>query len=246
VLHYQPLVDLRDGRVVAVEALVRWRHPTRGLVEPADFIPAAERIGLIVPLGRWVLREACRQAAAWRSQGTPAPPAVTVNVSARQLKEPGFVAEVADALGDEGLDPASLVVEITETAVVEHGPVLDALRDLHALGVRLALDDFGTGHSSLGQLLRCPVDLLKVDRSFVDGVSGSREQTAVAAAISQMALALGLEAVAEGIETRAQADRLRELGYRLGQGYYFSEPLPPERLAGLPWTPRPTAVYPSY
>lgn len=224
---YQPIVRLPDGRVVGAEALVRWRHPTRGLMPPTDFIPTAERTGLIVPLGRRVLRQACRQAAAWRHvHGDAAPGTVSVNIAARQLQEPGFVGEVAAALRDAGLEPRHLVVEATETAVLQGGRVVEALQALHNLGVRLALDDFGTGHSSLDLLRTCPVHILKLDKSFVDGVTGAARQAAVAAAIVQMAQALGLDAVAEGIETPAQAERLWQLGYRLGQGFHFATPLP--------------------
>jgi diguanylate cyclase (GGDEF)-like protein len=233
-LVYQPIVRLPDGRIVGAEALVRWRHPTRGSVPPAEFIPTAERTGLIVPLGRRVLRQACRQAAAWRQlHGDAAPATISVNVAARQLQEPGFVGEVADALRDAGLEPRHLVVEATETAVLKGGQVLAALRELHDLGVRLALDDFGTGHSSLGLLRTCPVDILKLDKSFVDGVTGAEQQAAVAAAIARMAQALGLDAVAEGIETKAQAERLWELGYRLGQGFNFARPLPADEVGRL-------------
>jgi diguanylate cyclase (GGDEF)-like protein len=233
-LVYQPIVRLPDGRIVGAEALLRWRHPTRGPVAPAEFIPTAERTGLIVPLGRAVLRQACRQAAAWRrAHGDAAPATVSVNVAARQLQEPGFAGEVAGALREAGLAPERLVVEATETAVLKGGQVLATLQALHDLGVRLALDDFGTGQSSLGLLRTCPVDILKLDKSFVDGVTGAEQQAAVAAAIARMAQALGLDAVAEGIETSAQAERLWELGYRLGQGFVFARPLPAEELGRL-------------
>jgi diguanylate cyclase len=233
-LVYQPIVRLPDGRVVGVEALLRWRHPTRGPVPPAEFIPTAERTGLIVPLGRKVLRQACRQAAEWRrAHGDAALATISVNVAARQLQEPGFVGEVAAALREAGLEPQHLVVEATETAVLKGGQVLATLQALHDLGVRLALDDFGTGHSSLGLLRTCPVDILKLDKSFVDGVTGAEQQAAVAAAIARMAQALGLDAVAEGIETKAQAERLWELGYRLGQGFHFARPLPAHEVGRL-------------
>jgi EAL domain-containing protein (putative c-di-GMP-specific phosphodiesterase class I) len=227
-------VRLPNGRVVGVEALLRWRHPTRGPVPPAEFIPTAERTGLIVPLGRKVLRQACRQAAEWRrAHGDAALATISVNVAARQLQEPGFVGEVAAALREAGLEPQHLVVEATETAVLKGGQVLATLQALHDLGVRLALDDFGTGHSSLGLLRTCPVDILKLDKSFVDGVTGAEQQAAVAAAIARMAQALGLDAVAEGIETKAQAERLWELGYRLGQGFHFARPLPAHEVGRL-------------
>jgi diguanylate cyclase len=227
---YQPIVELPGGQLVGVEALVRWRHPTRGNLLPTVFIPAAERTGLIVPLGHWVLEQACRQAAAW-VDGPPL--SMSVNVSARQLQEHGFADNVAAVLAETGLPPSRLTIEVTETAVLTGGHVLRTLRELHEHGIRLALDDFGTGQSSLGLLRTCPVDSLKLDKSFVDEITESSRRPAVATAIIQMAQALGLDAVAEGIETEAQAVRLRRLGYRLGQGYHFARPLPAEEIAAL-------------
>jgi diguanylate cyclase (GGDEF)-like protein len=230
-LLYQPIVGIADRRAVGVEALVRWRHPVRGLVPPAEFVPAAERTGLIVPLGRWVLREACRQQARWRgAHGDEAPQSVSVNVSGRQLLEPGFADEVADAVHENGLRPHDLVVEVTETAVLTGRQVLDTLHALRRFGVRIALDDFGTGQSSLGLIQSCPVDVLKLDKSFVDGITGGDRHTAVATAVAQIALAMGLPAVAEGIESQQQADELWRLGYRLGQGYHLVPPLSAEQL----------------
>jgi EAL domain-containing protein (putative c-di-GMP-specific phosphodiesterase class I) len=196
---------------------------------PALFIPAAERTGLIVPLGQWVLEQACRQAAAWAGP----PISINVNVSARQLQEPGFAGNVIAALAETGLPPGRLTIEVTETAVLTGGHVLGALRELHEHGIRLALDDFGTGQSSLGLLRTCPVDILKLDKSFVDEITDSTQRPAVATAIIQMAHALGLAAVAEGVETGAQAIRLRRLGYRFGQGYHFGPPLPGDAIPRL-------------
>jgi diguanylate cyclase (GGDEF)-like protein/PAS domain S-box-containing protein len=233
-LVYQPIVSLPDGGIAGVEALARWDQPTRGPVPPLEFIPVAERTGLIVPLGRWVLQEACRQAAAWRrAHGDAAPAIVSVNVAARQLQEPGFVNDVVDALRQAGLEPHHLVIEATESAVLKGGQVLEALRGLHALGVRLALDDFGTGQSSLGLLQTCPVSILKLDKSFVDAIADAEPQAAVATAVILTAQALGLDTIAEGIETAEQAGRLWELGYRLGQGYHFARPLAAEEVALL-------------
>jgi diguanylate cyclase (GGDEF)-like protein len=229
-LLYQPVFDLESGRISGVEALARWKHPVRGFVSPGDFIPVAERSGLIVPLGAWVLREACGQLAAWQAEhGDAAIRAINVNVAARQLRDPAFVDEVARVLGETGLRPRNLVLEVTESSVVEGRQVRESLEALHELGVRLALDDFGTGQSSLSLLRAFPVDVLKLDKSFVDGICDGedRGRLAVAAAVAQLAEYLQLSAVAEGIETEAQMDRLREMGYRLGQGFHLARPLPP-------------------
>ncbi|GAA3457788.1 putative bifunctional diguanylate cyclase/phosphodiesterase [Dactylosporangium matsuzakiense] len=237
-LVYQPIVGLPGGEIRGVEALVRWHHPTRGVVSPAQFIPVAERTGLIVPIGAWVLREACHQAAEWtRALGAAAPAKISVNASARQLLEPTFTDTVSMVLQESALPASRLNIEITETAVFGGGRALDTVRALHAQGVKIALDDFGTGHSSLGLLRTCPVDVLKVDKSFVDGVTGTVEQEAIATSIREIARALRLEAVAEGVETQAQATRLTELGYTLAQGFYFSRPRPPEEIPPL-CTPR--------
>jgi diguanylate cyclase (GGDEF)-like protein/PAS domain S-box-containing protein len=223
-LEYQPIVALPDARVLAVEALARWHHPTRGLVGPDCFIPVAESTGLVGRLGQWVLLEACRRASSWGDNGDAA--SVAVNVSARQLREPDFADLVGCALRASGLPPRRLVIEVTETAVFDSEPGLRALRRVRELGVRVALDDFGTGHSSLGLLRTCPVDIIKVDKSFVEGVTGTDEQAAIATSLVQIAAALHLKAIAEGVETRAQAARLHQLGYRYAQGFHFSRPLP--------------------
>ncbi|XVU20753.1 putative bifunctional diguanylate cyclase/phosphodiesterase [Actinoplanes sp. CA-054009] len=223
---YQPIVELPTGRVAAVEALVRWEHPQRGMVSPADFIPVAERNGLIVELGEWILRTACHRMAAWRtSLGPLAPDRVSVNVSARQLARHGFAATVAGALAETGLPAQCLAVEMTETAVFEGGQAVVTLNELRALGVRIALDDFGTGHSSLNLLQTVPVDILKVDKSFVDNITEAGRHTVIAEALIQVSRGLGLAAVAEGVETAAQAEALHRLGYRLLQGYYFGRPV---------------------
>ncbi|MEV4641920.1 bifunctional diguanylate cyclase/phosphodiesterase [Actinoplanes sp. NPDC049548] len=235
-LMYQPVFDITTGRMSGAEALVRWHHPVRGNVSPGDFIPVAERSGLIVPLGAWVLREACEQLARWHAEYGPAAiRSINVNVAARQLRETGFVDQVAAVLSDTGLVPANLVLEVTESSVVEGRQVRDTLQALHELGVRLALDDFGTGQSSLSLLRAFPVDVLKLDKSFVDGISDGedRGRLAVAAAVAQLAEYLNLYAVAEGIENAAQLERLRQMGYRLGQGYFMAKPLPPAEMAAL-------------
>ncbi|GGN20754.1 diguanylate cyclase (GGDEF)-like protein [Actinoplanes campanulatus] len=235
-LLYQPVYDLVTGRMHGAEALVRWQHPERGFVSPADFIPVAERSGLIVPLGAWVLREACTQLARWRdSLKDGAVEAINVNVAVRQLREAGFVDEVAAVLSDTGLTPHHLIIEVTESSVADGPQVNETLHDLHEMGVRLALDDFGTGQSSLSLLRAFPVDVLKLDKSFVDGIAAGadRGRLAVAAAVAQLAEHLDLKAVAEGIESRAQLERLRDMGYRYGQGYLMAKPLPADECAAL-------------
>jgi EAL domain-containing protein (putative c-di-GMP-specific phosphodiesterase class I) len=230
-LVYQPIVRLPDGAWSGLETLVRWP----GRAGPDVFVPIAERTGLIVPLGDWILRTALRQFADWtEAYGAGAPQEIAVNVSARQLREPGYADTVRAALEECGVRPDHLVVEVTETAVFDGGPAVDALLDLVRLGVRVALDDFGTGHSSLGLLRTVPVDILKVDKSFVDGIGGSSEEAVIATAMIQITQGLHLHAVAEGVETAEQAETLHRLGYRFAQGYHFARPLPPADIeAGL-------------
>jgi EAL domain-containing protein (putative c-di-GMP-specific phosphodiesterase class I) len=231
-LVYQPIVTMPDGELAGVEALVRWTHPVRGAIPPGVFIPAAEGTGLIVPLGAWILAEACAQAMRWRSTlGAAAPRTVSVNVSARQLREDGFAAEVGEVLRRTGLPPEALTVEVTETAVFDGGQALNELRAIAALGVRIALDDFGTGHSSLGLLRTCPADIIKIDKSFVDDVTSLGQEAVVVAALIQICDGMGLRAVAEGVETAEQASELHRLGYRYAQGYYFARPMPAEDIA---------------
>jgi EAL domain-containing protein (putative c-di-GMP-specific phosphodiesterase class I) len=224
-LVYQPIVELPTGVVTSVESLVRWRHPERGTVSPVDFIPVAERNGLIIELGQWILRTACEQYRTWHLRGV-APGHIAVNVSARQLAEPGFVDSVAAVLSETGMSPHHLVVEITETAVFGGGVAVRAVHELNELGVAIALDDFGTGHSSLGILQSVPVRILKVDKSFVDNVTVSDRHAVIASSLIQLTRGLGLIAVAEGVETPAQAAELYRLGYRRAQGYHFGRPVP--------------------
>jgi diguanylate cyclase (GGDEF)-like protein len=238
VLHYQPIAALENGRVRGVEALVRWRHPERGLISPMEFIPIAEETGLIVPLGRWILAVACQQARAWQERTGGSLGAdglsLTVNISPRQLMQPELPDMVASELRASGLAPESLVLEMTESMLVDDSDAtLQRLRALKRLGVRLAIDDFGTGYSSLGYLERFPVDLIKIDKSFIDriGSRGGERESPLARAILGLGQALGTRVVAEGIETEDQWIRLRELGCELGQGYFLSRPMPHEDLA---------------
>jgi diguanylate cyclase (GGDEF)-like protein len=221
-LHYQPEVDLADGAIKGFEALIRWQHPTRGLLGPAAFMPLAEETGLIVGIGEWVLLEACTEAARWSQ-----PLTLSVNLSARQLAQPDLVAMVRRALAETGLDPAHLCLEITESAVMASGAATTAqLRALKSLGVRLAIDDFGTGFSSLAHLRRFPVDTLKIDGTFVSGLANEPQDASIAAAVISLAHALDLTTVAEGVETDEQLAILRGLGCDLGQGHLFARPAP--------------------
>jgi len=234
-LNYQPIVDLLTGRTVGVEALVRWAHPTRGLVPPLDFIEIAERTGLIVPLGRWVLESACREAVTWSESFEGDPPLhLAVNLSARQLRTPELADQIGDVLSMTGLAAENLVLEITETSLVsdfEH--TIHDLHRLKELGVRLAIDDFGTGYSSLSYLKRLPVDIVKIDRAFIGGIVSTTEEWSLAHAIVKLIRALGLETVAEGIEDAGQLAHVRALGCDLAQGYYFAKPMEGKALIEL-------------
>jgi EAL domain-containing protein (putative c-di-GMP-specific phosphodiesterase class I) len=228
-LHYQPIVSLDGERVAGVEALVRWQHPERGLVPPDTFIRVAEDRGLIVDIGRWVLREACGQAALWASTGCGGEARyMAVNISARQLVPgAGLVESVAEILRESGLDPSLLVLEITESALMgDAEAALRILTQLKALGVRLAIDDFGTGYSSLVYLKRFPVDLLKIDMGFIRGLGQDSEDSAIVACVIGLARAVGIDAVAEGVETPEQLVALQELGCAFGQGFLWSRPVP--------------------
>jgi diguanylate cyclase (GGDEF)-like protein/PAS domain S-box-containing protein len=229
---YQPIVRLTDGSMVAAEALVRWDHPERGLLEASQFVPLAEETGIIVPVGAWMLDEACRQAASWSGDGDAA--AVSVNLSARQLSRPDLVDVVDRALRESGLNPDRLWLEITESVLMEDpDAAVNALERLRALGVHLSVDDFGTGYSSLAYLRRFPVDALKVDRSFVAGLGRDPEDSAIVEAVVSMAHSLGLSVIAEGVETDGQLARLRDLGCELAQGFYFAAPVPSSALDRL-------------
>ena len=241
-VHYQPQVEVATGKITGWEALVRWMHPDRGPIFPAAFLPAAEESGLIIQIGNLVLEEACRQAREWQQEQAPTEPPLkmSVNISARQLQRPDdLLGEIVRILRETDLAPGSLVMEITESMLMddaEHN--VDVLRRLQDLGVSIAVDDFGTGYSNLAYLKRFPVDWLKVDKSFVDGLGESPEATAIVEAMVSLATAMGMQTVAEGIETTGQADLLRALGCELGQGYYFSEPLPAHEANALLSTAR--------
>jgi diguanylate cyclase (GGDEF)-like protein len=233
-VHYQPIVDMATGSVVEVEALVRWEHPTRGLVLPGEFLPIAEQTGLIVPIGEFVRDAALRDLAAWPGVRAEAPAvAMCVNVSPRELARPGFADGIGRLLAHHGIAASRLVVEITESAMVEGDGAIQSLRDLRALGVRVWIDDFGTGYSSLGYFRDLPVDGLKIDRVFVEGLGELRAHTAIVTAAIAFADALGLDVVGEGIETDDQRSRLAALGCRLGQGFLFAHPMTAELIAGL-------------
>jgi diguanylate cyclase (GGDEF)-like protein len=232
-LHYQPLVDLATDRIVGFEALVRWQHPTRGLVPPLAFIPLAEETGLIVPLGRWVLETACRQATKWQTRPGAPRLSMSVNLSARQFVQPDFVELVGTILAGTGLDPTLLELEITESVVMDQSQVgIRTLSELRDMGVRLVLDDFGTGYSSLSYLKHLPLDTIKIDRSFVAGLESDADRSIVVAVIA-LAHGLRISVVAEGIETEAQFDALRAMGCDVGQGYLFARPLPAAAAARL-------------
>ncbi|MDP9225353.1 MAG: bifunctional diguanylate cyclase/phosphodiesterase, partial [Actinomycetota bacterium] len=237
-VHYQSEIDLNTHAMVGVEALLRWQSPTRGPVPPSRFIPLAEATGLIHPLGEFVLREACQQTAQWRRAGILPERFVTwVNVSGRQLSDGGVSALVQSILEEAGLPANFLGLEVTETAIVAQGVAGDRasaeLHELHDRGVRIAIDDFGTGFSSIGHLRRFPVDLIKVDRSFVQGVGHNAKDTAITTNLASLAHALGLRAVAEGIETDEQLSSVSELGCDLAQGYLFAHPVPADEMSNV-------------
>jgi diguanylate cyclase (GGDEF)-like protein len=233
ILLYQPIFDLENERMTGIEALIRWRHPTRGIIAPDSFIPIAEETGLIVPIGRWVLDTACRQAAAWHERGHSLE--LSVNVSARQLEHDNLVDHVRSALRSSGLNPGSLILEITETALMrDPDAAAERLKALKALGVCIAIDDFGTGYSSLAYLRQFPVDALKIDRSFISGIAASRESSdALIHTLVQLGKTLGMKTLGEGIEDRAQLEHLQEEQCDLGQGFLFARPLEAAAVEGF-------------
>jgi diguanylate cyclase (GGDEF)-like protein len=225
VLHYQPKIDLGTGAIVGAEAFVRWRHPQRGLILPSQFVPIAEVCGSIIPIGRWVLREACRQARAWQAAGI-GPLRMAINVSPSELRDRDFVLCVRRVLAETGLDPSDLEIELRETVLMQDAQfALEVLSDLKKLRVQLALDDFGTGYSSLSHLNQFPIDILKIDQSFVRELNTDTGASSIVGAVIGMGKNLGMQVVAEGVESREQLTCLQKLACPQGQGFYLSEPL---------------------
>jgi diguanylate cyclase (GGDEF)-like protein/PAS domain S-box-containing protein len=242
VLHYQPKIDLETGATTGAEALIRWVHPERGLIFPRDFVPIAEDCGLIVPIGQWVLREACRQARVWIDEGRR-PMAVAVNISAVEFRDPGFLKNVRTVLDDSRLDARYLELELTESSLIQDvESTARALRSLTDMGVQLAIDDFGTGYSSLSYLRQFPINVLKIDQSFVHGISADPMGTSIVGAVISMGKSLGHRVIAEGVETREQLAFLQAQRCGEGQGYYFSRPLVAEEFVRLPETGLPGRV----
>jgi diguanylate cyclase (GGDEF)-like protein len=228
-LEYQPIFELRGKRIVGTEALIRWRHGTRGLLQPDDFVPVLEESGLIADVGAWVLSEACRQTARWHAKGRRID--ISVNVSVRQLESDAFLRHVREALDESGLDPASLILEITETAIMRDAEsTARRLREAKRMGVRIAIDDFGTGYSSLAYLRQFPVDALKIDRSFITAIADSNEAGALIHTLVQLGKTLGLETLAEGIEEDIQYAQLQREECDSGQGFLLAHPLAPDAL----------------
>ena len=234
-LRYQPIHSLADGRVAEVEALLRWDRPGHGLLMPASFIAVAEESGLIVPIGQWVLQEASRQALAWnQDRAAKAPLVVSVNLSARQFDDANLVRSIGQILEQTGLQPAALKLEITESAAIRHvDSTVLKMQELKALGVQIAIDDFGTGYSSLNYVKRFPVDALKIDRSFIEGLGENLLDTAIVQSVVALAKNLQLSVVGEGVESNAQAVHLRDIGCQRAQGFLFAHPESPETITAL-------------
>jgi diguanylate cyclase (GGDEF)-like protein len=232
-LHYQPKINLRTGEITGAEALIRWTHPTRGPVSPAQFIPIAEDCGLILPIGQWVLREACKQARAWVDAGLPLA-TMAVNISSMEFRDDSFLESVFTTLKETGLDPKSLELELTESVLMKRAEsAASVLKTLRASGVQIAVDDFGTGYSSLSYLRKFPIDALKIDQSFVRQITTARDDTTIVTAVISMGRSLNLRVVAEGVETQEELEFLREHQCDEAQGYYFSRPVLPQHFAKL-------------
>jgi EAL domain-containing protein (putative c-di-GMP-specific phosphodiesterase class I) len=232
-LQYQPRVDIATGRILGAEALLRWWNADLGTLSPAQFIPLAEDTGLIVPIGKWVLRTACEQNVAWQARGMPRL-VMSVNISARQFKEPTLLNDIAAVLADTGMAPELLELEITESMIMQHVDIAaEKAAAMKKLGIGLAIDDFGTGYSSLSQLKLFPIDTLKIDRAFVRDIPDSADDTAITKAVISLGKALGVRVVAEGVETLAQYQFLRDNGCDEMQGFYFSKPCHPDAFADL-------------
>jgi EAL domain-containing protein (putative c-di-GMP-specific phosphodiesterase class I) len=249
VVHYQPIVEARTGEMNGVEALMRWQHPTRGLLTPAKFVPTAESSGLIVPMGCWLLRQACHDVQSWDSLADAPPLKLNVNLAALQLDDPDLIDDVAIALADSQLDPERLMLEITETVLLrDFDAAIAVFGKLRELGVELAIDDFGTGYSSLSYLRQLPVDEIKIDRSFITPITESDEAAKLVQTIVQLADDFHLRTVAEGVETEEQLEQLRNTNCELVQGYLFAAPLGEQQIrrqlqnGELSWTPRPKAA----
>jgi EAL domain-containing protein (putative c-di-GMP-specific phosphodiesterase class I) len=232
---YQPIVELESGTITGVEALVRWQHPDKNVASSASFIPLAEETGLIVPIGRWVLAESCRQAREWQlAAGDGVAPTMSVNISGRQLQDPNFTRDVATVLAETKLSPTQLILEITESVLMSNtASALERLRELKALGVRLAIDDFGTGYCNLSYLQRFPVDILKIDKSFITHVAQNGGDAVLASTIVGLATTLKMNTVAEGVENAEQRQQLVELGCGYGQGFLFAKPIDAESVSRL-------------
>jgi EAL domain-containing protein (putative c-di-GMP-specific phosphodiesterase class I) len=232
-LHYQPKINLRTGEIAGAEALLRWTHPVRGPVSPAQFIPVAEDCGLIQPIGNWVLREACQQARAWLQAGLPLE-TMAVNISAAQLRDEYFLDRIFAILRDTALDPRFLELELTESVLMKHAESTESiLKTLRSRGVQIAVDDFGTGYSSLSYLRKFPIDALKIDQSFVRQITTAPDETTIVTAMISMGRSLKLRVVAEGVETRAEMAFLQAHQCDEAQGFYFSRPVPAQQFAGL-------------
>jgi diguanylate cyclase (GGDEF)-like protein len=232
ILYYQPQIDTKTGKIVGVEALIRWKHATLGCMPPIDFVPVAEETQLIVPIGEWVIREACRQVTVWHQQGINI--SMSINLSTRQIEEPGFAAMVDEIISSTGVDPKCLVFELTETVLAQHPDIIHTVFEpLRERGVLLSIDDFGTGYSSLNYLMKLPIDNIKIDQSFVKDIPGNEDTTAIVKAIVTLAHSLRMTVVAEGVETTSQCEVLCAMDCDELQGYLFSKPVPADSMTAL-------------